>query len=62
MPKVIAFAITKLHHRYFPRNRYFERLFSMAASKVIAKDENMFNVVIKVTNIGSTDVILMFVI
>ena len=34
----------------------------MAASKVIAKDENMFNVVIKVTNIGSTDVILMFVI
>ena len=34
----------------------------MAASKVIAKDENTFNVVIKVTNIGSTDVILMFVI
>lgn len=34
----------------------------MAASKVIVVDKKKFNVVIKVTNIGSTDVILMFVI
>ena len=53
-----GFTIMELHHIYFSENfRDFERLFWMAASKVIATDKN--KVGIKVTNIASTDVILM---
>ena len=40
----------------------FQRLFWMAAFKVIASDKDMFHVGIKVTIIALIDVILMFLV
>ena len=62
-PKYNSFTITELHQRFsFENLRDFEKLFWMAAFKLITADKDMLNAGIKVTIIASIDVILMFLI